>query len=98
MGGVSSRAAFAGPERIYETELLARVEDLSSSFVHCTEDFGGSIDGNEIVLTPSLVPWPWREGTEMILHRHGESPKIVIVSLAQGDIDEDVHRTINQVF
>ena len=91
MGGVSSRAAFAGPERIYETELLARVEDLSSSFVHCTEDFGGSIDGNEIVLTPSLVPWPWREGTKMILHGHSESTELLAVSLAHSYVYEDVH-------
>lgn len=43
MSGIASRATFAGPERIYETELLAREKDFLRLLVHCTENFRSSM-------------------------------------------------------
>ena len=55
MAGEPSRASFTGPEGVNETELLARIEDLTRSFVHWAEDFGCLVDGHEITLTSVLM-------------------------------------------
>src|SRR4030042_3043268 len=39
-----------------------------------------------------------REGPEMVFHGHGESSVYYRMSLTHGDIYEDVHRSIDQVF
>ena len=96
MTGFAIGTTPTGPECIDKAKLLAGVEDLARLLVHEAEDLRGLINGKKVIL--GQMSWARCEGTKMILHSHGESPKIVTVCLAQGDIDEDVHRTINQVF
>ena len=95
MRGIASGTTPAGPERVDKTQLLARVEDLPRLLIHGTEDLGSLVNGNEVILTPGLMPRARLKSPEVILHGHGESTEPGAVSFAQGNIDEYVHRSVN---
>ena len=91
MARIAPGPALACPERIYDTELLARVQNLACSLVHGTQDFRCLVYRYEIIQTPRLVPWPGREGAKIIFHGHCESAEPLAVRLAHSYVYENVY-------